>query len=86
MATTIEALTSSDDGDASERPCGCGAALEVQIETMPRQHRDSHTKAGNRGVYPLNCAERYGACLTCARLAVEADPEWTSIVGEGPGT
>lgn len=82
MATTIEALTSADDGQPGEKLCTCGEPLEVAIETMPEWLRASHKAARNSGVHPHNGAERTRCCRQCAQVAVDADPDWTTIVGE----
>lgn len=53
--------------------------LEHLIEW--REHlRASHVAAGNCGAWPHNGSIRVAAEKSCAAMAVEADPDWASIV------
>ncbi len=81
-------------GLEADVPCDCGqaggdapcewrgpVAETVLVEWMPLALRASHEAAGNRGRWPGNGAERLRCCRECADRLVEADPEWTEIVG-----
>lgn len=54
----------------------------VQVEYMPRQHRSSHTAAGNKGSYPANGAVIVRVEQSCADalLEDETEHEWSRIV------
>lgn len=58
----------------------CGAWSKITIEVMPRQHRDSHRTAGNRGEYPHNGAERFDVCQACAEAILESEGDWAHVV------
>lgn len=47
----------------------------VVLESMPRQHRDSHRAARNWGRYPLNGAVRFVMPRIEAEEAVERDSD-----------
>ena len=69
-------------GAVTGEPCGWSgpAALMVLVEWMPRELRDSHTAARNRGVWPANGALRLRMEQTCADLIVETEGDWAEIV------
>jgi len=60
----------------------CEAPLDadvVVIEFMPQWLRDSHTSAGNPGVWPANGAERILCRPDCAALIVSSDGKWATV-------
>jgi len=74
--------------------CECGEWSGVQcpwvgdreetrvVEFMPIQYRDSHSEAGNNGVYPQNGAVRIRVTHACADAMVAGDSSWVIDGGE----
>lgn len=69
-------------GDWSGEQCEwTGPVSEtVVVEWMPEEYRESHRKAGNRGVYPANGALRLRVERSCAERIIEDAPEWAEVV------
>lgn len=90
-SSDIVAVTSAHNGASNEDPdlvteaqwalaAGRYGAAMVEVETMPAYLRASHEAAGNSGRWPGNGATRSKMSRDDALGAIEADPEWTSIV------
>lgn len=69
-------------GQWSGERCECIQGIDEMnvVEFMPKHLRESHEKAGNRGVYPQNGAVRIAVSEVCAENMMESDPEWTGVI------
>lgn len=52
----------------------------VLVEYMPVHLRATHKAAGNAGFFPYNGSERFLMEENDAKLLVESEPDWASIL------
>jgi len=60
--------------------CEVRAIAYVMVEYVPRHLRPFLSLEGGRGAYPANGAMRIRVTTACARVILEAEPEWTRLV------
>lgn len=74
----FEPTDTTEDDDSDEETLDSDDY--VLVEVMPRSLRQSHTEAGNPGVFPHNGAVRVLLRRDEADTVLTADPEWTTLV------